>query len=321
LAELFTLKNKRGTTLQLTDYGATLVSLRFAGADVLLGHSSPADYIKAKKKPYLGSSIGRVANRIGGASFKLDGKTWRLSANQGTNCLHGGFKGFDKVVWKGGPIKGRGWSGVKFSRLSPDGEEGFPGNLKVELYYKLNDADEVSFEAKARTDKATPVNLCNHAYFNLAGEGSGSILGHVLRLRASRYTPVDKKQIPSGAMEKVAGSPFDFRKPRAIGRDYDHNFVLDRGKSRALFFSAELSEPKSGRRMEVWTTEPGLQLYTGQKLDGSLRGKSGRAYGPHAGLCLETQHFPDSPNQPRFPSIILRPGRLYRTRTVFKFFA
>jgi aldose 1-epimerase len=331
--ERFTIVNASGVEVTAITYGGIITSWRVPDrkgqmADIVLGYDDPAEYIK-NNSPYFGAIIGRYGNRIAKAQFALDGKTYKLAANDGANHLHGGLKGFDKVLWAAEPIKGGGGQGVAFTRTSVDGEEGYPGTLRVRVTYTLTDKNELVVAYEATTDKPTVVNLTQHSYFNLAGQGTGEILGHELRINADRYTPVDATLIPTGELASVDGSPFDFRKATAIGarigsedpqvkfgRGYDHNWVLSRSGS-GLLVAAEVYEPKSGRTLVVSTTEPGLQFYTGNFLDGSITGKEGRVYRYRYGFCLETQHFPDSPNRPTFPSSTLRPGETYRTRTVF----
>ncbi len=326
--DFFTFENARGTECSVMSYGATIVSLQVrdrAGklGDVVLGCDSLAGYFS--QPAYLGSLIGRCANRITGGRFILDGRTCTLARNQGQDHLHGGLRGFDKVVWAAEPFEG----GVVLRHSSPDGDEGYPGRLDVQVRYTLSDQDELEVEYRAETTAATPVNLTQHSYFNLAG--SGDVLGHELQLDADYFTPVGANLIPTGTVEPVAGTPFDFRTPHRIGAriasadqqlqyagGYDHNFVIRRVDS-GLAHAARVTEPNSGRTLDVFTTEPGIQLYTGNFLDGSIVGKDGQRYGRRAGFCLETQHYPDSPNRPEFPSIILRPDRQYRSRTVFRF--
>jgi aldose 1-epimerase len=330
----FTLRNARGLELTAITYGGIITSLRAPDrqgrlADVVLGYRDLGFYLAAS--PYFGCLVGRYGNRIARGRFILDGRTFDLATNDGPNHLHGGRRGFDKVVWDGQPLETKDGTGVVFSYSSADGEEGYPGTLRVRVCYTLSEANEVVFEYSATTDRPTHVNLTQHSYFNLAGEGSGDVLGHELLLDADGYTPVDATLIPTGEEAPVAGTPFDFRSPVAIGArigeahpqlehglGYDHNFVLA-GAGGALRRAARVVEPKSGRTLEVHTTEPGVQFYSGNRLDGTLRGKSGQPYGPRAGFCLETQHFPDSPNQPAFPSTVLRPGAEYRTKTVLTF--
>ncbi len=328
--EIFTLTNASGLEARIMTYGAILVSLKVPDrngvlADVNLGFDSLAGYLGTD--PYFGAVIGRYANRIAKARFSLDGVEYRLAPNNNGNTLHGGIKGFDKVVWKAEPVKVAYGTGVKLTYLSKDMEEGFPGNLSVTVVYTLTDTNELEIRYEATTDKATPVNLTNHAYWNLKGEGQGDVLGHRLQIEADRITAVDSAAnlIPTGEIVPVAGTAFDFTSPHAIGEriakvegGYDHNFVLRSGGG-ALALAARVEEPVSGRVLEIWTDQPGIQLYTGNFLDGTVIGKGGQAYGKHFAFCLETQHFPDSPNQPNFPTTILRPGQTYRTVTVHKF--
>lgn len=332
--ESFTLTNARGVEMRVINYGAIIVSLRVPDRDgrlddVLLGHDDLQGYLA--KPAYLGALIGRYGNRIAGGRFTLDGNTYSLVTNNGPNHLHGGTRGFDKVLWKAEPFERPGEAGIVFTRRSPDGEEGYPGNLDVRVTYTLNDRSELTFDYAATTDKPTIVNLTQHSYFNLAGDGKRDILGHELVIDADRFTPVDKTLIPTGVLAPVAGTPFDFRKATAIGArigaddeqikaggGYDHNYVLKR-KGDGLVVAARVYEPTTGRTMDVATTEPGLQFYSGNFLDGSIKGKAGRAYAHRYGFCLETQHFPDSPNKPSFPSTVVRPGKEYRTKTVLTF--
>lgn len=325
--KFFQLENSSGFKVTLMNYGATLISLFVPDrqgnlADITLGFDSFEEYLG--KNPYFGSTVGRYANRIGQAKFVLDGQEYQLAKNEGENHLHGGVKGFDKVVWEAEPIGNSHSAGVNFSYLSPDGEEGYPGNLNCQVSYLLTESNELHLSYLATTDKATHVNLTHHSYFNLAGQGEGDILGHELQIFASRYTVVDEKLIPTGEIKEVEGTPLDFRQPVVIGErihqlpgGYDHNFVLD---SRGLLaIAARIFDPLSGRLMEVYTTEPGIQFYSGNFLDGTIRGKGGKVYGKHSGFCLEPQHFPDSPNKPDFPSTVLRPGEIYKSLTIFKF--
>ena len=337
---LYSLVNANGMKTDVTNYGAIIVRLFApdrAGRwdDVVLGYNSLDDYLNAS--PYFGAIVGRYGNRIAHGRFALDGKTHTLATNNepgGIPChLHGGVQGFDKVLWMAEPLLVDNTPGLKLRYLSKDGEEGYPGNLEVTVHYWLGNDNALRIEYHAVTDRATPVNLTQHSYFNLKGEGNGDILGHVLTLRASRLTPVNAGLIPTGEFADVAGTPFDFTTPHAIGAridaadeqlkwggGYDHNWVLDHSDE-PLARAASVFEPTSGRRMEVWTTEPGLQFYSGNFLDGTHVGKSGRPYRYRNGFCLETQHFPDSPNQPAFPTTILPPGQAYRTTTVYKFSA
>lgn len=333
--DLYTLTNAKGVVMAVTNYGGIMVSLLVpdkAGkmGDIVLGYNDVAGYVK--NNPYFGSIVGRYGNRIGKAKFSLDGKEYTLAANNGENSLHGGVKGFDKVVWDAKEVKADNAVGVELKYLSKDMEEGFPGNLSVTVTYWLTNDNEFKLDYLATTDKATVVNLTHHSYFNLAGEGSGDILGHELMMNADKYTPVDVGLIPTGELPAVEGTPMDFKKPTAVGaridadfeqlkfgKGYDHNWVLNQKKPGEMTLAATVYEPKSGRFMEVMTTEPGLQLYTGNFLDGSIIGKSGKAYAFRNALCLETQHFPDSPNKPDFPSVVLQPGETYKTTTIYKF--
>ncbi|MCX7974689.1 MAG: galactose mutarotase [Candidatus Aminicenantes bacterium] len=328
--EAYLLTNPNGFKAKVITYGATLVSLEVPDrqgrlADIVLGHKNLEGYLKRETNPYFGGTIGRYANRIARGLFILDGVEYHLATNDGRNHLHGGLKGFDQVVWQAEPIEEEAAVGVKFKYLSPDGEEGYPGNLDCTVIYRLTAANELRIDYEATTDKPTPVNLTHHSYFNLAGEGEGTILEHELMINADYYTPVDSELIPTGEIAPVKGTPFDFTKPKVIGLEinqvpggYDHNFVL-KTSTDPLRLACELYEPKSGRLMTIFTTEPGLQFYSGNFLDGSIIGKSGRPYLKHAGLCLETQHFPDSPNRPIFPSTILRPGQKYQSTTIHRF--
>ncbi|PTX96433.1 aldose epimerase family protein [Opitutus sp. ER46] len=335
---LFSLRRDGGFGADISDFGGTLVRL-FAPdrhgelADVVLGFDSVRGYTQPTC-PYFGSTVGRCGNRIAHGRFTLDGKTYTLATNNapaGIPChLHGGPGGFDKVLWQAEQTTVGGDPVLRLRYQSREGEEGYPGNLDVTVEFTVTADQALRIDYSATTDKATPVNLTNHAYFNLAGEGSRSVLGHVLTLNATRYTPVNAGLIPLGELAPVADTPFDFRAPHTVGEridrpneqlrfgaGYDHNFVLDGSGSLAL--AATVLEPLSGRELEVLTTEPGVQFYSGNFLDGTLPGKNGHTYPRRSGLCLETQHFPDSPNQPGFPSVILRPGRSYRSTTVFRF--
>ncbi len=323
---LHTLTNAQGMSAAVSDYGALLVSLQSADregeiGEITLGFDSLEGYLG--KHPYFGATVGRYANRIAGARFSLDGIEYRLAANNGENHLHGGLIGFDRVLWEADVFEEDGTCGVCFSRVGPDGEEGYPGNLDVTVTYTLTDMDELRIDMEAMTDRATPLNLTNHTYFNLRGHGD--VLGHVVEIAAAKYTPVNAALIPTGRLAKVAGTPLDFTTPHAIGErlaalpgGYDHNFVLDRKADGQLVAAARVEEPESGRVLEVSTTEPGIQFYTGNFLDGSLTGRGGVRYARHAGFCLEPQKFPDSPNQPAFPSSILRPGSMYVHTILFR---
>lgn len=325
--DLFVLTNTNGLVAKVTTYGAILTELHVpdrAGklADVVLGFDNLAQYLG--KHPHFGATTGRFANRIAKGKFTLDGKQYTLATNNGPNHLHGGPKAIDKAVWKGTPNESAAGPALALTYLSPDGEENYPGNLKIKVTYTLTNKNELRIDYEATTDKATPINLTNHSYFNLAGAGSGDILGHVLQLNADRYTPVDETLIPTGEIAAVKGTPLDFTKSTTIGAriaqvkgGYDHNFVLNSSDG-SLALAATVRDAKSGRVMEVLTTQPGVQLYTANFLDGSLSGIGG-VYPKHAGFCLETQHFPDSVNRPNFPSTILRPGETFRETTVHRF--
>jgi aldose 1-epimerase len=315
-------------------YGGVIVSLRVPDQkgqldDVVLGYDKLEGYLT--KGSYFGAIIGRYGNRIAKGKFTLDGKPYTLPVNDGPNSLHGGIKGFDKVVWKSEPFEKPDKVGVVFWYTSADGEEGYPGNLKVTVSYTLNDKNELVLDYHATTDKPTPVNLTNHTYFNLAGAGKGDVLGHEVMLNAEHFTPIDGTLIPTGKIATVKGTPLDFTKPTAIGarieqkdaqlnfaHGYDHNFVVKRS-AEDLTLTARVYEPTTALVMGVFTTEPGVQFYTGNFLDGTITGKQGRVYQRRYAFCLETQHYPDSPNQPAFPSTILRPGQTYHTTTVYKF--
>ena len=328
--KLFTLTNSKGMVVRITSYGAIVTEIRVPDrngriGNVVLGFDNLDSYLKGH--PFFGAIAGRVANRIAQGRFFLNGKEYKLAVNNGPNHLHGGVKGFDKVVWKGQVLhQGGKDAAVQFSYLSKDGEEGYPGNLAVSVTYSLTDDDELRIDYSAKTDQATPVNLTNHSYFNLAG--SGTIIDHELTLNANRYTLSDDTLIPTGEIASVKGTPFDFTVPARIGSrfeelikkptGYDDNFVLN-GGGKSLAWAARVYEPNSGRTLEVSTTEPGIQFYTGNFLDGTLKGHGGAVYNQHTGFCLETQHFPDSINHPEFPSTVLRPGETLKSTTVFKF--
>lgn len=333
LIELYELTNSHGLKVKIMTYGAIVTELRVPDRngkieDVVLGFDNLQDYLG--KHPYFGSATGRVANRIAKGKFTLDGKEYKLAVNNGLNALHGGVKGFDKVVWQARAVQTPKGPGVAMTYLSPDGEEGYPGNLTTTVTYALTDDNELRIDYEARTDQSTPVNLTNHSYFNLGGPKSEGILGHELTLAADKYTPAGDTFIPTGEIKPVQGTPFDFTKPVAIGAriaqlkgepvGYDLNYVLN-SAGKALALAARVHEPTSGRVMEMFTTEPGVQFYTGNFLDGTLKGKHGVVYAKHHGLCLEAQHFPDSVNQPNFPSTILTPGKSYTQTTVYKFSA
>ncbi len=332
--ELFTLTNASGFEAQVTNYGGILVSLKVPDrsgklADVVLGYDDLAGYLKGTS--FFGALVGRYGNRIGKARFSLDGVEYKLAANNGENHLHGGVKGFNQVVWTAGTRQTPEGVSVELMYLSKDGEEGYPGNLSVTVVYTLTNKNELKIDYTATTDKDTVVNLTHHSYFNLAGQGNGDILGHLLTIDASRFTPVDSGLIPTGELRSVKGTPFDFTKPMPIGSridaddeqikfggGYDHNFVLD-GKWGSMQRAARVVEPTSGRVMEVWTTEPGVQFYTGNFLNGSETGTGGMVYKRRYAFCLETQHFPDSPNKPSFPTTELKPGERYHTTTIYRF--
>jgi aldose 1-epimerase len=334
-----TLINASGLRVEILPWGATIQSVWAPDRDgrlnnVALGFADLAAYV-AGNEPFFGCVAGRFANRIAGAAFTLDGVTYRLAANAGPTTLHGGERGFDKRLWQPEAVTEDGAAGVRLSRVSPDGEEGFPGTLAATVTYLLDDENRLRIDYQAETDRPTVVNLTNHSYWNLSGEGSGSADHHLLQVNASRYTPVDARQIPTGELAPVAGTPLDFTTPAPFGErsganhpqillglGIDHNFVLDRAPgSASLIEAAILRDPRSGRVLTVWTTEPGIQVYGGNYLNGSLVGTSGRAYRQGDGIALETQHFPNSPNEPRFPSTVLRPGETYRSTTLFGFSA
>jgi aldose 1-epimerase len=342
--KLYSLKNKNGMQVGITNYGAIITSIIVPDrdgkmADIALGYNRVEDYINAVDKPYFGSIVGRYGNRIAKGKFTIDGEEYTLATNNGVNHLHGGVIGFDKVVWDAKPISGNAYTGVELSYLAKDREEGYPGNLQIKVTYKLTDDNEILVQYHATTDKATPVNLTQHTYFNLAGEGNGTILDHQLHLNADHYTPVDEGLIPTGEIAAVKDTPFDFTtahpQSKAIGRDigqeneqlkfglgYDHNFVLNKeGKQGQMTLAATVYEPTSGRFMETFTEEPGIQFYCGNFLDGRLLGKAGKPYIYRSGFVLETQHYPDSPNQKNFPSTILQPGETYSTKTIYRFSA
>jgi aldose 1-epimerase len=335
---LYTLTGPHGLVVEIMDYGATIVSLRTPDRNgklnnLVLGFPTLRDYLD--KSPYFGSTLGRVANRIAHARFTLDGKTYRLAANNapgGVPCsLHGGSVGFDKVLWSAEPADASNLPALRLDYLSKDGEEGYPGYLRVRVVYSLTQDNGLRIDYEAVTDAATPVNLSNHSYFNLRGEGAGTILDHELTLNAKRYTPVDQGLIPTGEIAPVAGTPFDFTAPHRIGEridadheqlrfggGYDHNFVIDR-KGPGPELAATVYEPASGRVLELLTTEPGLQFYSGNFLDGTLAGESGRPYLHRGAFALEAQHYPNAINEPAFPPIVLRPGQTYKSTSIFRF--
>ncbi len=328
---LYTLISSKGLRARITNFGATLVSLHVPDRngtldDVVLGFDDLQGYIG--QTAYIGVTVGRYANRIGRGKFTLDGIEYTLAVNNGPNHLHGGLKGFDRVVWstkEAVAAEDEAW--VKMTYLSADGEEGYPGNLTCTVTYTLTNADELRITYEGSTDKKTVINLTNHSYWNLAGHAGSDILGHELTIDADRFTVVDAGLIPTGVIASVHDMPLDFTRPRLIGsrlrqlaQGYDHNYVLN-GKAGTLRFCAQARDPHSGRTMAVHTTEPGVQLYTGNYLDGSLIGKEGKPCAKHGGFCLETQHYPDSPNKPKFPSVVLEPGHKYTSQTVYQFSA
>jgi aldose 1-epimerase len=324
--ELYTLAGD-GLEARIITYGGTIISLKTPDrngrlADIVLGCDTLDDYLKGT--PHFGCVVGRYANRIRNARFSLDGTEYTLAKNSGENHIHGGFKGFDKVVWNAQEVRGKDCVAVKLTYLSKDGEEGYPGNLKCAAVYTLTNNNELKISYEAQTDKATILNLTNHSYFNLAGYDSGDILSHILVITADSFTVSDQDQLPTGLITAVKGTALDFTRPTAIGAriaqvkgGYDLNYVLNNTDG-SLTLAARVCEPVSGRSMEVYTTQPGIQLYTGNFLDGSVKGK-GTVYNKHYGLCLETQHYPDSPNHADFPSTVLRPGQKYQQLTVYKF--
>ena len=332
--EIFTLTNANGVEVRTMPYGAAIVSLRVPDRggridDVVLGFDTLDGYLA--RTTYFGAVVGRYGNRIAKGQFTLDGRSYQLATNNGPNHLHGGIKGFDKQLWHAEPFDRDGRVGVAYTLTSADGDQGYPGTLNVKVTYTLSPANELTVEYEGTTDHSTVINLTQHSFFNLAGDGSGDILGHKLTLDADRFTPVDATLIPTGELAPVDGTPFDFRQPVAIGAridadhpqlrhgtGYDHNWVIN-GSPGTLRHAARVEDPSTGRTLDVSTTEPGVQFYAGNFLDGTITGKSGHVYKRRAGLCLETQHFPDSPNKPQFPSTVLRPGETYRSRTVFTF--
>ncbi|MCL6275593.1 galactose mutarotase [Muricauda sp. 2012CJ35-5] len=333
--DLFVLENKAGIKIYFTNYGQRIVALHTPDKngnmeDIVLGCNTLEGYGKPGTG-YFGATIGRYANRIAAGKFSLDGVTYTLAQNNGTNNLHGGNKGFDSVVWDADMVNDQ---EIQFSRTSPDGEEGFPGNLTVKVRYALTDSNELQIFYEATTDKKTIVNLTHHSFFNLKGEGNGNIESHLIEINADHYTPVDENLIPTGALSSVVGTPMDFRVQKSIGQDinenfnqldlaggYDHNYVLNSNPTNtdSLTFAARVIEPESGRTMEVYTNEPGIQFYSGNFMDGSVQSKNGNAYVKRGAFCLETQHFPNSPNQDSFPSTVLNPGEKYTSVCVYKF--
>ncbi len=331
---IYTLTNTGGMEVAITNYGGIVVSLKAPDrngkfADVVLGFDTFDAYLN--NTPFFGALVGPYGNRIAKARFTLDGHEYHLAANDNGNTLHGGPKGFDKRLWQAKDVSTKEVPALELTYLSKDGEEGFPGNLSVTVTYSLTPKNELKIDYAATTDKDTVLNLTNHSYFNLAGQGEGDILSHLMMINADRFTPVDATLIPTGELKSVAGTPLDFRKPTAIGariddddqqmkfgRGYDHNFVLNR-KGGELILAARVTEPSSGRVLEVHTTQPGLQFYTGNFLDGTVHGKAGKVYPRRSAFCMETQHFPDSPNQPQFPTTALKPGEHFQSTTVFRF--
>jgi len=334
--DLYTLTNAHGIQIRVMTYGGVIVSLdvpdrKGQSADIVLGYEHLDGYLA--KSPYFGAIVGRFGNRIKDAKFTLDGKEYTLGKNNPPNTLHGGFTGFDKVLWRAQSFEHKDEVGLILQYTSPDGEEGYPGTLHATVTYTLNDKNEFGIHYHATTDKATPITLASHSAFNLAGEGSGDILGHVLMLNADQYTPFDSTLIPTGKILSVKGTPLDFTSPTVVGlrireknnqlaygHGYDSNFVINR-HGPGMTLAARIYEPTTGRVMEIDTTEPGEQFYSGNSLDGTITGNHGHVYKQHSGFCLLTQHYPDSPNRPEFPSCILRPGQTYQSTTMYKFSA
>lgn len=324
---LFTLHNINGLTVKITNYGGIITSIKMPdkngkSGDIVLGYDSLSSYIA--NSPYFGAIVGRYGNRIAKGHFTLDGKTYKLAVNNGNNSLHGGIKGFDKVVWDAEMLKDSTSAGLVLTYLSKDGEEGYPGNLKVKVVYTLNNNNELGLHIEATTDKATPVNICNHTYFNLS-EADTNVLGNIVSIYADQFTEVNDELIPTGKLPYVRGTAMDFNTSVAIGAGigkvkggYDHNYVLRKNPGE-LALAAQIYDPRTGRQVEIRTTQPGVQFYTGNFLDGSMVGKGGKKYLQHYGVCFETQHFPDSPNQPAFPNTILYPGKTYNETTIYKF--
>ena len=330
--DVYTLSNAKGMEARIITYGGAVISLTAPDrngkyADVVLG-TDTLDGMRSQTA-FFGALIGRYGNRIGHGTFTLEGKRYQTPKNDGDNTLHGGPEGFDKRIWQASEVPG----GLQLTYVSKDGEAGFPGTLTAKVVYSVTDNNELKIDYTATTDKPTVINLTNHSYFNLAGAGAGDVLGHELTLYADRFTPVDSGLIPTGELRAVKGTPFDFTKSTAVGarieqkdeqltfgKGYDHNWVLNKSAA-GLTKAAEVHEPKTGRTLEVWTTEPAVQFYTGNFLDGTVHGKGGKTYGRRGALCLETQHYPDSPNKPSFPSTELKPGQTYRTTTIYRFSA
>ena len=332
--DLYTLRNVHGVEAKITNYGGILVSLKVPDRngkfdDVVLGFNDLDTYLKGD--PYFGALIGRYGNRIAKGRFTLNGVEYKLAVNNGDNTLHGGLKGFDKVVWTGKEMKTKAGPAVALTYLSKDGEEGYPGNLNVRVVYTLTNNDEIKIDYSATTDKDTVINLTEHSYFNLAGEGNGDILNTIVTINGNRFLPTDAGSIPTGELRNVKGTPFDFLTPHAIGarinqdeeqlklgNGYDHTWIIN-GRPGTLRYAAMAYDTTSGRTMQVWTTEPGMQFYTGNFLDGTLTGKSGKIYQRRFGFCFETQHYPDSPNHPAFPTTTLKKGATYRSTTIYRF--
>lgn len=333
-AQSYTLTNAAGLKVTITPQGGHIMSIQVPDskgnlADVVLGYDSVKEYVGGKG--FYGSTVGRYGNRIAKGKFSIDGTEYQLSLNNGENTLHGGPGGFHNVLWTGKEVTTSDGKGVELSYLSKDGEEGYPGNLDVKVVFSLSDSNELKIQYEATTDKPTVVNLTNHAYFNLSGEGNGDILNHDMTINADKFLPVDKGLIPTGELRPVKGTPFDFQTPHKIGErigadeeqvkiggGYDHCFVLNKTTPDEMSLAAKVSDPASGRKMEVWTTEPAVQFYTGNFLNGAP-GKGGKPYNYRYAFCLETQHFPDSPNQPSFPSTLLKPGETYKSTTIYRF--
>lgn len=332
--ELFTLINLNGVTAQITNYGGIITTLNVPDKDgnfddVVLGFYTLEEYIK--KSPHFGCLVGRFGNRIAGGKFTLDGVEYQMAINNGPNHLHGGLVGFDKKVWTPEMITEENGSALKLTYLSPDGEENYPGNLNVEAVYRLNDDNELILTFSATTDKKTVLNLTHHSYFNLKGHGNGDILDHEIQFNSTEYVAIDSTSIPLGPLMNVSNTPFDFLQPKSIGQDieaddeqirngggYDHSFVVD-GYNEKLKLACTVWDHTSGRMMEVWTTEPAVQFYSGNFLDGSIKGKDGKVYKQRYGFCLEAQHYPDSPNHPEYPTTVLGPGEVYDQTTIYKF--
>lgn len=334
-AKLFTLKNQNGLEIKITNYGGVIASILVPLSpskkiDVALGYSTQEGYMKAPSHAFFGALVGRFANRIKDGKFTLNGKNYSLAVNNGTNHLHGGKIGFDQANWNYQVNSTR--TELSLTHRSPDGDENYPGNLDLRVVYRLSEENVLEIEYEARTDQATPINLTNHSYFNLEGEGNPSVLDHEIQIFASRFTPVHPNLIPTGELASVQKTPFDFLHPKKIGKEidadhpqiqlargYDHNYVVDSRKEKGLPLIARVKAPGSGIEMKVWSSEPGVQFYTGNFLEGQLIGKSGEKYGMRSGFCLETQHFPDSPNQPKFPNTILKPGEVFKSKTCYGF--